>query len=221
MPRAFRAPAQTPQRAPGRGLRTWGAAGLPGEKADTKAKGGGGHSVRGTGGGGGHTARRPAPSPERTLRCDRPERRGDLRPPPPLSRRGCAGRARPPRSERVRGRGEASLARAAQRAGARAARGSARPGELQASARRVPVCTATAPRAERLRRRGGRPRGSNRVPAGAPCLSPNTERTPNVVGALSGQRAARGGSWRRGLRRPREKRAPAPTQAIPACLPLW
>lgn len=121
----------------------------------------------------------------------------------------------------MRGRGEASLARAAQRAGARAARGSARPGELQASARRVPVCTATAPRAERLRRRGGRPRGSNRVPAGAPCLSPNTERTPNVVGALSGQRAARGGSWRRGLRRPREKRAPAPTQAIPACLPLW
>ncbi|KAF3825399.1 hypothetical protein GH733_006033, partial [Mirounga leonina] len=30
--------------------------------------------------------------------------------------------------------------------------------------------------------------------------------------------AARGGAGRRGLRRPREKRAPAPTLAIPACL---
>lgn len=221
MPRAFRAPAQTPQRAPGRGLRTWGAAGLPGEKADTKAKGGGGHSVRGTGGRGGTHGPPPGPEPREDPQVRQAREARGSPPPPPLSRRGCAGRARPPRSERVRGRGEASLARAAQRAGARAARGSARPGKLQASARRVPVCTATAPRAERLRRRGGRPRGSNRVPAGAPCLSPNTERTPNVVGALSGQRAPRGGSWRRGLRRPREKRAPAPTQAIPACLPLW
>nr|XP_054365059.1 UV-stimulated scaffold protein A [Mirounga angustirostris] len=144
------------------------------------------------------------------------------------------------------GPGEASRACPAQPAGAGAVPGNDEAWQAPRPAPGgVLACTATAPELTASRSGAdsrGRPTGVRgrqgpacrqvRGPPRKPPLStsPNPERRaglgpggtpppppPRPLGP-SGQRAARGGAGRRGLRRPREKRAPAPTLAIPACL---
>lgn len=145
------------------------------------------------------------------------------------------------RSECLRGPGEASRACTAQPAGARAVPGNDEAWQAPRPAPGgVPVCTARAPELTASRSGAdsrGRPTAAQglpgpRVPAGAPfhvtqlrtSCGPRPWGNPpprRLLLGPSGQRAARGGAGRRGLRRPREKRAPAPTPAIPARLLRW
>lgn len=218
MPRAFRAPAQTPQRAPGRGLRTWGAAGLPGEKADTKAKGGGGHSVRGTGGGG---DTRPAARP-----------RAPRGPSGATGQRGEGISAPPPRSPgggaRVgRGRRGASECGAAERPAwpaRRSGQGRGPPGEARglASFRPAPGgCPSARRRLPELSASGGGAdaRGGPTACRQGPLVchrTPNVHRTSWGPCPGSGQRgAARGGGVSGAPGRSAHRLPPRPSR--PAC----